>query len=97
MRRWKSTGRLSGCRGARRNASEVESVQTVHVGSWVQVRDVDGEIGFTLTVPAEADPFAGCVSAESPLGRALIGHQAGDEVTFRAPGGVLAVTVVDVC
>ena len=36
------------------------------------------------------------VSAESPIGRALLGRRLGDEVRFRAPGGVLSVTVVNV-
>jgi transcription elongation GreA/GreB family factor len=36
------------------------------------------------------------LSAESPLGRALLGTHVGDEVRYRAPAGVLAVTVVEV-
>jgi transcription elongation factor GreA len=60
------------------------------------VRDSDGDAEFRIVEPQEADAVAERVSAESPLGRALLGRQVGDLVRFRAPGGVLAVTIVDV-
>jgi transcription elongation factor GreA len=60
------------------------------------VRDVHGESEFAAVGPEDADAIAERVSAESPLGRALLGRSLGDEVRFRAPGGVLAVTVVEV-
>ena len=68
----------------------------VRIGSRVRVRDVDGEAEFAVVGPEDADAIAERVSAESPLGRALLGRRLGDEVRFRAPGGVLAVTVVEV-
>ncbi len=46
--------------------------------------------------PAEVDAVAERVSADSPLGIALLGRQVGDLVRYRAPGGVLAVTMVEV-
>lgn len=73
------------------NASSV-----VRIGSRVSVRDRDGEAEFRIVEPHEADAVAERVSAESPLGRALLGRRVGELVRFRAPGGVLAVTVVDV-
>ena len=42
---------------------------------------------FRLVGAAEADPRDGRVSNESPLGRALIGHKAGEVITVHAPGG----------
>ncbi|MGQ9668276.1 MAG: GreA/GreB family elongation factor, partial [Anaerolineae bacterium] len=36
---------------------------------------------------AEADPTAGRISNESPLGKALMGRKVGDKVTVMAPGG----------
>ena len=36
------------------------------------------------------------VSPGSPLGQALIGHKAGDVVTYEAPSGALKVEIVDV-
>jgi transcription elongation GreA/GreB family factor len=38
----------------------------------------------------------GLMSIASPLGSALIDHQAGDAVTFKTPGGERQATVVSV-
>jgi len=68
----------------------------VRMGSRVRVRDVDGEEEFAVVPDEEADATVDRVSADSPLGRALLGRRLADEVRFRAPGGMLAVTVVSV-
>ncbi len=68
----------------------------VRVGSRVRVRDADGEDEFTIVPECEADACADRVSAESPFGRALLGHHVGEQVRFRAPGGIMRVTVVAV-
>jgi transcription elongation GreA/GreB family factor len=68
----------------------------VRMGSRVRVRDVDGDAEFAVVPPEEADIAANRISASSPLGRALLGRRLGEEVRFRAPSGVLAVTVVDI-
>ena len=68
----------------------------IGIGSRVCVRDHDGEIEFRIVDPTEADAIAERVSAESPIGQALLGRRAGDLVRFRAPGGVLAVTIIEV-
>ncbi len=73
-----------------------DRVDMIRVGSRVRVRDADGQVEFNIVEPAEADIAAERISAESPLGRALLGRQTGDEVRFRAPGGLLSVTVVEV-
>ena len=54
-------------------------------------RGVAGRVG-----AAEADPRKGKISNESPLGRALLSHQAGDDVTVEAPGGTFKVKVVKI-
>lgn len=82
---------------SRRGEAEVMAHdEVVRVGSRVRVRDVDGEAVFAVVPPEEADAAAERVSAESPLGRALLGRRCGEQVRFRAPAGVLAVTVVEV-
>jgi transcription elongation factor GreA len=68
----------------------------IRIGSRVCVRDHDGDVEFRIVDPEEADAIAERVSAESPIGQALLGRRVGDLVRFRAPGGLLAVTVVDV-
>jgi transcription elongation factor GreA len=42
---------------------------------------------YRIVGPAEADPGAGRISNESPLGSALMGRRSGDEVEVRAPSG----------
>jgi transcription elongation GreA/GreB family factor len=68
----------------------------IRIGSRVRTRDGGSEAVFSLVEPEDADAVAGQVSADSPLRRALLGRQAGDEVRFRAPSGVQAVTVLEV-
>ena len=73
-----------------------ETNDMIRVGSRVCVQDADGAVEFSIVEPAEADVAEARVSAESPPGRALLGRHVGDQVRYRAPGGVLAVTVVEV-
>jgi transcription elongation factor GreA len=69
--------------------------ETVSVGSVVRVKEDDGvEAVYTLVDPAEAAPASGRVSVRSPIGRALEGHRAGDEVTVDAPAGSWALKIV---
>ena len=48
---------------------------------------------FQIVGPAEANPINGKVSNESPLGRVLLGHQAGDVVTVEAPRGEIVFRI----
>ncbi|RMF28331.1 MAG: transcription elongation factor GreA, partial [Chloroflexi bacterium] len=43
---------------------------------------------------AEADPIAGRISNESPLGRVLMGRKVGDEVQVNAPDGLLTFRII---
>jgi len=61
----------------------------------IQEDDNDPEI-YTIVGPAEANPREGRVSNESPLGRALMDHHAGDKVTVHAPGGAFTVRIIKV-
>ena len=51
---------------------------------------------YTIVGPAEANPREGRISHESPLGRALLNHRAGDVVHVDAPDGSFRVRVVKV-
>jgi transcription elongation factor GreA len=81
---------------AGKGGSMVGGTGVIQVGSRVCVRDTDDRVEFDIVEPHEADIAEARISAESPLGRALLGRQVGDEVRYRAPGGVLSVTVVEV-
>lgn len=51
---------------------------------------------YTIVGPAEANPREGRISNESPLGRALMDHRAGDQVKVDAPGGSFYVKILKV-
>ena len=68
-----------------------------YFGSWVTVEDEAGETTcYRLVGPDESDVERGLVSIESPVGRALIGKEEGDEVVIRRPKGELVLEVVAV-
>jgi transcription elongation factor GreA len=69
----------------------------VRMGSHIRVVDAEGEEQtYYLVGSQEADPRRGLVSNESPIGRALIGKRAGDEVTVVAPGGSFELKVLEI-
>ena len=68
----------------------------VGVGTVVKVKMDDADEKFAIVGPAEADPLQGRISNESPLGRALIGHKAGDVVEWSAPSGTSRVKILAV-
>ncbi len=69
----------------------------VGLGSEVKLSfEEGGEETYRLVGWAEADPRQGRVSTEAPLGRALIGHRAGDEVEWEAAGGVARARILEV-
>jgi transcription elongation factor GreA len=44
----------------------------------------------------EADPSEGKISSVSPLGKALVGHKKGDEVTYQAPAGKITYVITKI-
>lgn len=74
------------------------SSDCAQVGSTVSIQDSEtGEKEtFTIVGAAEADPSEGRISNESPLGRALLTHQKGDEVSVKAPDGDYQVKIIKV-
>lgn len=51
---------------------------------------------FTLVGRTEAAPADGRISNESPLGRALMGKRAGEDVEVMAPSGIQYFTVISI-
>lgn len=69
----------------------------VAIGSKVTVRDNTGRTQtFVIVSPVEADASRGHISAQAPIGAALIGRRAGDEVTVKVPAGERRLTVLAV-
>lgn len=71
---------------------------TVTLGSIVKVCDIedDYEETYEIVGSQEANPREGRISDDSPVGRALRGHRAGEQVTVEAPAGNLKFEIVSV-
>ena len=86
--------RLEGARIAEPDGSNA----VVDVGERVRLRDLDtGEqIQFELVGSLESDPAAGRISAESPVGRALLGRQRGEVAVAAAPNGNVRFRILEI-
>lgn len=75
-----------------------ESSDTVTMGSKLKVLDVefDEECEYQIVGSPEADSRRGLISDESPVGKALLGHKAGDEVVAEAPGGSIVFKILEI-
>ena len=92
-------GRIAEIRAALRDAVIIEEGApdgVARLGARVTVRDAHGEMTYAIVGPTEVDPAAGRISAQSPIGSALIGARAGDRVTVAAPAGEMTLEVVSV-
>lgn len=58
--------------------------------------ETEAEVTYKIVGEDEANIKAGMVSVGSPVARALIGKQAGDEVAVQAPGGEIVYEIIDV-
>jgi transcription elongation factor GreA len=76
---------------------ETGNMDVVQVGAKVTIREDENDTEmYTIVGPAEANPRDGRISNESPLGRALMDHRAGDRVRVDAPGGSFFVSILKV-
>ena len=73
-------------------------LNVVTIGSIVKVNDVefDEEVEYTIVGSAEADPYDGKISNESPVGRALLGKTVGDEVDVQVPDGIAKFKIIEI-
>ncbi|MCC6176353.1 MAG: GreA/GreB family elongation factor [Chloroflexi bacterium] len=91
------TQRRDALRATLASARVSDNTGAAVVGSRVTVEDTDGESDtYVLVPPGSGDPRAGRVSPESPLGAALLGRRAGEEVDVIAPAGTWSATIVTV-
>jgi transcription elongation factor GreA len=73
------------------------SKDVVALGSHVTIQEEDyPEETYHLVGSTEADPSRGMISHESPIGRALIDHKAGDTVEAETPGGVIKLKILKI-
>lgn len=86
------------------NAEIVENIETdtpkdaVTLGSIIKVRDIefDEEDTYEIVGSQEANPNQGRISDDSPFGKALRGHKAGETVTVNAPTGEIRFEIISV-
>lgn len=70
-------------------------LKTVAFGLVVTVADEEGtEAVYEITGEDEADASLGRIAPHSPLARALMGAEVGDEVTWRRPAGPMVLEVL---
>jgi transcription elongation GreA/GreB family factor len=73
------------------------SGQRVGVGSWVRIFDGYGEVDFVIVPDGAArGTTERHISAESPLGAALLGRGVGEQLVVRTRTGILFVRIRDV-
>ncbi|HLU23074.1 transcription elongation factor GreA [Lederbergia graminis] len=63
--------------------------------TFIELPDGEEET-YTIVGSAEADPFEGKISNDSPIAKSLIGHKVGEEVVVQTPGGEMNVKVISI-
>lgn len=85
-----------------RNAKIIEDGEqqndTITVGSLVTVKDIEFDeiTEYRLVGTVEADPMNNRISNESPVGRALLGHKAGEIIDVEVPAGIIQLEIVSI-
>lgn len=73
---------------------QVDGKKVVRLGSTVEIENDRGVVRkYQLVSTVEANPTANKLSDQSPVGRALLGHNEGDKVEVTTPGGTATYTV----
>ena len=77
--------------------SSIDS-SVISLGSTVKLlnKTVNAEFTYALVGSNEANPAEGKISDQSPIGAALIGKKAGDEITVEIPNGTIAMKIIEV-
>ena len=94
-------GRITTLDNMIRNAKIIEdegNSNVVTLGKTVTFVELpDGEEeSYTIVGSAEADPFEGKISNDSPIAKSLLGKQVDDKVTVQTPGGEMFVQIVKI-
>ncbi|MFJ8621331.1 GreA/GreB family elongation factor [Kitasatospora sp. NPDC093550] len=90
--------RIAELEGRLREASVAgaPSTEVVGVGSTVTVRFADGEEETVEIAELAEERELTLVTADSPLGKALLGRHAGERVDYETPGGATSAVVLSV-
>jgi transcription elongation GreA/GreB family factor len=78
-------------------AERIDESEQAVIGRRVTLLEPEGEsVTYKLAFPGDGDPAQGRISADSPLGSAVLGCWPGDRVEVTAPAGRRVVTVLSV-
>jgi len=77
------------------DGTESNVVALGHSVTFIELPDGEEET-YTIVGSAEADPFGGKISNDSPMAKSLMGHEVGAEVSVTTPGGDIQVKIVNV-
>jgi transcription elongation factor GreA len=95
-------GRITTLENMIRNAKIIEeaemSTDSVTLGrsvTFIELPDGDAET-YIIVGSAEADPFEGKISNDSPIAKSLMGKKVGDEVNVQTPGGDMSVRITEI-
>mgnify|MGYP001132417359 FL=1 len=85
-------------RNARLIDEDEISTDIVSIGSKVIVKDLeyDEEMEYTIVGSAEADPYEGKISNESPVGEALLGKKKEEIVEVHVPDGLIKYQILSI-
>jgi transcription elongation factor GreA len=65
-------------------------------GSKVTLRETDQEVVYELVMPEDADAEKGLISTSSPIGRAILNKEEGDEIKVVTPNGARKFELIKV-
>ena len=70
----------------------------IHVGCIATIQDLKTKkkYDYTIVVPMEVNSLEGKISYESPVGKALMDREVGDEVEVAAPVGTFKYKILDI-
>ena len=78
-------------------AERIDEPGRAVIGRRATLLEPEGEsVTYALVFPGDGDPDQGWMSADSPLGAAVLGCEPGDRVEVAAPAGRRVVTVLSI-
>ena len=75
--------------------NDKNTVSLGHTVTFIELPDGEEEV-YTIVGSAEADPFSGKISNDSPIAKALLGKSINDKVLIATPGGNMEVKIVKI-
>ncbi|MBE6008549.1 MAG: transcription elongation factor GreA [Lachnospiraceae bacterium] len=74
------------------------SSDVISIGSKVKIYDkeFEEELEYVIVGSAEANPMAGKISNESPVGKGLLGHKVGETIEVETPAGIAEFEILEI-